>query len=398
MPKGRRWGGAVLGALGSGRLALLLVAILILLALAGALLPQEGRAEPSDILRWQEGHAGLSAVARPLGLFRVFHSVPFLVVILLLALNTLTCTVRRLFQPGSRLVWKNFGDIRTLGFLGLHVSLLLLMGGGFHSSATRLDGYLVLTEGQSLKEEAGSYVMLAEGPLRRAGHQGFEISLAGVAAAYDAADRIAESSARLEFRSREGRGRAETAEVNHPVSFLDVAFTLDETGFSPRLAVQKRGAERPLVDSFVALRTFRDGRERDYRDFVALPFLDDRIFIRFLPDAELKEGRPAKIGEKPRNPLLQIWTEGERGEVLEEGLIRPGETAGLLGHDFTFMEFRKWAGFRVVQDSGYAWVLIALWLGLGSLLLRYLPDLKSWFSPRAEGNEASGGNKEHGTT
>jgi hypothetical protein len=339
----------------------------------------------------------VSALVRPLGLFRVFHSVPFLTAIVFLALNTLTCTLRRLLQPKGRLLWRKLKDIRSAGFLGLHISLLLLMGGGFHSGAARMDGYFVLTEGQALPEEAGSYVALAKGPLRREGHQGFQVRLEEVDTSYDSGNRLLEPSARLEFESREGRAHSGTVRINYPVSFLGVSFTLDETGFSPRLAVRKQGEMRPLVDSFIALKTFREGRERDYRDFLILPFLEDKIFLRFLPDSTAGQGKPVKSGDKPGNSLLQIWTESGEGEVLEESFIHPGQTAGLAGYDFTFLEFRRWAGFRVVQDSGYAWVLAALWLGLGSLLLRYIPDIKGWLSPRAGENDASGGQKENGT-
>jgi hypothetical protein len=398
MPKPGNFGEAALAVLSSSRLALVLVLLLILLALAGAVLPQEGKVEPSDILRWQEGHPGISALVRPLGLFRVFHSAPFLVNIVLLALNTLTCTLRRLLQPKSRLMWRNLKDIRAAGFLGLHISLLLLMGGGFHSSATRMDGYFVLTEGQSIEEDAGSYVTLAEGPLRKKKHQGFQIGLGEVAASYDSGGRLAESVAKLKFQSREGQTQIGTARANHPVSFLDVAFTLDETGFSPRLTVRKQGNESPLVDTFVALKTFREGRERDYRDFLNLPFLNDKIFVRFLPDSKWDEGGPVKSGDKPGNSLLHLWTENEGGEILEQCFVPPGGTAGLAGYDFAFVEFRRWAGFRVVQDSGYIWVLAALWLGLGSLLLRYIPELKGWFSPRADGNDATGGQQDNGTS
>ncbi len=398
MPKPDNFGRTILAGLGSGRLALILVLLIILLALAGALLPQEGKIAPSDIAAWEAGHPGLSSFIRPLGLFRVFHSIPFLAAVFLLASNTLTCTLRHLFQPGSRLMWRRLRDIRAAGFLGLHLSLLLLMGGGFYSSATRMDGYLVLTEGQSLEEEPGSYVMLVKGPLRKEGHQRFRIGLRKVAPEYGPDEFLKETSVELEFDSREGTTQDATARFNHPVTFLGVDFTLDETGYSPRLTIQEEGKNAPLVNSFVALKTFREGRDRDYRDFITLPFLEDKIFLRFLPDHKLVEGRPVKDGDVPLNALLQLWTEDATGETVEEVFLGPGETAGFSGYHFTFPEFRRWAGFRVVQDFGYAWVLAALWLGLGSLLLRYIPDLKGWFSPRAGENDSTGGQRENGTS
>ena len=70
------------------------------------------------------------------------------------------------------------------------------------------------------------------------------------------------------------------------------------------------------------------------------------------------------------------------GKVTSQGNVRLGSEVTLGEHSFFFAELRRWSGFMVVEDPGYLVVCVALWLGLGALILRYVPDLKRWFVER----------------
>ena len=101
--------------LSSARLALLLVLVIILFSVAGAVLPQEGRLEATNITQWQQRHPMTTRLLDPLGLFHVFHSWPFMVTIMLLAVNTLTCTVLRFISQGGINTLKGPEAARTAG-------------------------------------------------------------------------------------------------------------------------------------------------------------------------------------------------------------------------------------------------------------------------------------------
>ena len=62
-----------------------------------------------------------------------------------------------------------------------------------------------------------------------------------------------------------------------------------------------------------------------------------------------------------------------------QGNLPLGSRIVMEEYVFFFTELRRWSGFMVVQDPGYLPVCVALWLGLGALILRYTPDLKKWF-------------------
>lgn len=371
--------------LSSAKLALVLILLSILLSVVGLVLPQEGVFEPDDISIWQEAHPVTTAVLNPLGMFHVFHSSLFLALIVLLGVNTLTCTFLRLKREGGFSALRGTGSIRRWGFLSLHVCLLLLFGGGFWSASSRLDGYIVLTEGQAFKEEHTGYLRLVEGPLRREDHKGFSVRLNKLDVVYENKRFHTQTTAQLDVQTKDGRRSEAVVKVNRPVSIQGLAFTLDDIGFSPRLMIWEKATQRLLLNSFIALKTFRQGREREYRDFLPLSFLEHRIIVTIYPKHTRAEGLLKKTGDLPENPLLLIEIQSEPGEAISNGDVALGEKIDLGDYTFGFAELRRWSSFKVVEDKGYTLVWIALWMGIAALLLRYWPDLRLWFSTSESG-------------
>jgi cytochrome c biogenesis protein ResB len=377
---------------GSARLALILVGLLILLSAAGAMLPQEGMHAPSDIARWQEEHTFLSSVMKPLGLFRAFHSLPFIILIILLGINTLTCTLTHFIKRGGIASFKGPDAVKNTGFILLHLSLILLFAGGAWSASARMDGFIVLTEGQGFKEEHRNYLHLAEGPLRREKHKGFLLTLKNVRIVYQEGKYVTKIAAGVEVGAVPGRMAAAEISVNHPLTYRGVDFTLDQVGFSPRLVILDKKSGKPLINSFVALKTFRKGPNREYKDFLPLPFFKNRVIVTLYPAYRIVENKIIKSGEEPENPILLIEVEGPSGEVeLTKHLPFKGKT-GVGDHMFEFIELRRWASFKVVEDPGYPVVWLAVLLGLLALFLRYIPELTRWFSKKDEKNIQGAGN------
>ena len=58
-----------------------------------------------------------------------------------------------------------------------------------------------------------------------------------------------------------------------------------------------------------------------------------------------------------------------------------GENIQIGDYSMEFSDLRYWSSFRVGEDHGLILLQIALWVGLISLILRYIPDLLKWFSP-----------------
>ena len=366
--------------LSSGRLALILVGLFISLSIAGALLPQEGLWTRDDIKTWQESHPLPTRLLKPLGLFHVFNSVLFLSLIVLLGINTLACTLLYIYKEGGLSWLKGPKAVRNFGFVALHLGLLLLLAGGFWTSAFRMDGYIILTEGQRFIEEHQNYQKIQEGPFRQENHQGFSVLLEKVKIEYEKERFPLQVSSELQFLGNNNQIKKAAVKVNHPVKFQGLSFTQDKTGFSPRLVIRNTSDGRIMIDSFIALQTFNYQGEKEYRDFLPLPFLNSRVIVMLYPSYIEEAGHYKKTGEEPDNPLLLIEKETEKGKPEFQGGIAMGEIITIGDYSIEFSDLRSWSAFRVGEDRGLIILQIALWIGLISLILRYIPDLLKWFS------------------
>jgi cytochrome c biogenesis protein ResB len=369
----------LLGFLSSSKMALVLVLLVILFCIVGAVLPQEGGFEPEEIAQWQQMHPTVTTVLGPLGLFHVFHSWLFLVTIVLLGVNTLTCTILHFLKEDGFSALKGPEAIEKAGFFLLHLSLIVLLAGGFWSAATKLDGYIVLTEGQHFTERHDNYLRLVEGPLRREHHEEFVVDLKKVDITYERKRYQTDVISILEVLSDGKKVLEGKVKFNKPFKYKGLSFTQDETGFSPRLIIGDKETGRTLINTFIALKTFRTAEGREYRDFLPLPFLENRIIVTLYPSFTMDKGGLKKNGEEPENPLLLIESEDESGNVVLQRHLLAGQKTTVGNHTFVFGGLRRWSSFKVVEDSGYPIVWVSLWLAVAALLLRYFPDLRRWF-------------------
>jgi hypothetical protein len=365
--------------LSSSKLALVMVLLLILFSIAGAVLPQHGRMEFKDINLWQFTHPTVTTVMRPLGFFRVFHSWPFIIAILILGVNTLTCTLLRFLKEGGFASFRGPGSIRRMGFFSLHLSLILLLAGGFLTSTLRMKARIVLTEGQTFEERHDNYLQLVEGPLRPERHTGAKVLLKKTQIKYEKKIHPIDVTSNLEFQSTEDKPVKGVIKVNYPFTYKGLAFTQDKTGFSPRLVIRHKDSKRALFNSFVALQTSDTPTGKVYRDFLSLPFLEQPYTVTLFPSFSIANGKVRKTGEDPENPLLRIEMTDPLQQRSAQGNLHLGGRIVVEEYVFFFTELRRWSGFMIVHDPGYLPVCVALWLGLGSMILRYVPDLKRWF-------------------
>jgi len=338
--------------------------------------------EFKDIALWQMGHPNITRMLRPLGFFHVFHSWPFIVSILTLGVNTLTCTLFRFVKEGGFSSFRGPGSVRRMGFFSLHLSLIILFAGGFLTSATRMKARIVLTEGQTFEERHDNYLQLVEGPLRTERHTGAIVRLEKVQIKFEKKRYPIDVTSTLEFLSNGDAAVKGVIKVNYPFTYKDLAFTQDKTGFSPRLVIRDKKSKRLLFNSFIALQTFDTPAGKVYRDFLPLPFLKQTFIVTVFPSFSIDGGGVRKTGEDPDNPLLRIEMIDPIRQVSAHDDMTLGGSISLEEYIFFFTELRRWSGFMVVDDPGYLPVCVALWMGLGALILRYVPDLKRWFVER----------------
>lgn len=375
----------------SSKLALALIVLIILFSIAGAVMPQEGMMESKDITVWQQEHPALTRVLEPVGFFHVFHSWSFLITIVVLGINTLTCTVLHFVKDGGLSVLKDPRGIEKAGFFLLHISLIMLFAGGFWSSATKLDGYIVLTEGQRFTERHESYLRLVEGPLRPQRHREFVVALKKIRVKLERARYITDVASNLEFLTDGVKKTEGIVKYNKPFTYKGLSFIQSETGFSPRLEISDRQSGRTLANTFVALKTFHETGARQYRDFLPLPFFRHMVIVTLYPSFRCENGEPRNTSEDPKNPFLRIEMKDESGKVVSHDYVPFKDEVDIGDYSFSFSDLRRWSAFRVVQDSGYPVVCVSFWVGMVSLLLRYVPFFRRWFAKDVSAHKAPDG-------
>ena len=378
----------ILNLLSSSLLALVLVLLVILFSLAGAILPQQTRFDPADIELWQQAHPVVTGFSQPLGLFDVFHSWPFLATILILGVNTLTCTVFRFFREGGLTALRGPESLRITGFLLLHLSLVLLLIAAFWNLAASLDGYIILTEGQTFKETHEGYMRLAEGRFRPEHHQQFSVVLKKIETQYQQKKYQVDVAAKLQISSNDKKLTDGVVKFNEPCVYEGVSFTLKETGFSPRLTITDSQTGRVMVNSFLALETLKTDDGRQYRDFLPLKFLENTIILTLYPGHTEENGKITKTSEQPDNPILVVVAKDQTGKEVERKYLRLNDKITMGKQTFGFTDLRQWAAFAISEDPAYPIMQFSFWLAVAALLLRYLPDLRIWFSEKPSSEDS----------
>lgn len=140
-------------ALRSVKLAIVLLAILVLLAVVGGVIPQ---GKPADFYLTQFGD-NIGHLIVLLGLNHVFSSVAFLIVAALFAVNLTVCTFHRLTQEFGK-SWKK----RRHGPDILHIGILILLFGGILTARTRTESIIEVQKGQSAALPDGSTLALTD--------------------------------------------------------------------------------------------------------------------------------------------------------------------------------------------------------------------------------------------
>ncbi|MHC4213091.1 MAG: cytochrome c biogenesis protein ResB [Planctomycetota bacterium] len=371
--------------LSSSRLALILVVMVIIFSVVGAVLPQRGMVTDEGIEIWQKSNPMATKILRPLGFFQVFVSWPFMITIIAFAVNTLTCTILRFLRDGGFSSLKGPGSVERLGFLVLHLSLILLFFGSFVGAATKLDGFIILTRGQAFTGHRQQYQRIIEGPLRNKEPGQFAALMTDLKIKYEKGKYAVDIASSFDVYRENKLVAKGTARVNKPFVFEGYAFTLDQNGYSPHISIKEKLTAKQIFNSFVALKTFDDGQQRQYSDFLPLPFLKNMVILTIYPSYERKDGKAIKTSESVENPLIIVEVQDQSGKIISRTELPIYREITVGEHTLEFKDLRQWVSFRVVQDKGYPIVWISLWLGVAGLVLRYLPDLiKKTSSPEPE--------------
>lgn len=387
----------------SVRVAIVLLIILIVASVVGTLVPQERN--PAEYL---SRYGQLAALLERLQVTRLYHSVWYVALLALFALNIAVCTLARLspklhrafrprFEPEARhlltmrvrdkirlaaplarardLVVGELGrhhyrlkenrpspdrilisaSKRALGLFGadvVHLGLLVIIAGGIVSGLSGKRTSLTLVEGQTLAVPGAS----------------FSLRLDTFTTEYYPDGGVSAWKSRLSVIEAGRPVLEKTIEVNHPLTHLGYSFYQSGYGWDwedPSLEILVKSKSRPgdIEDVWV-----RPGVKTVVRGS------DLEIAVkRFLPDFVLDEkNRPASRSAEPNNPAA--FVEAKRGgEMVFSGWVfaRYPEFARLHSQKESDLSFElkdvkapEYSVIQAARDPGARWI----WIGCALLM------------------------------
>ncbi|MHB8572113.1 MAG: cytochrome c biogenesis protein ResB [Candidatus Dormibacteria bacterium] len=380
----------------SMRTAIHLLLLVALAAAAGSFIPQRlgagGAAqEYQDFL---DHHHVLGPLMQRIGLFDVFSTWWFALLVLLLLASLGACLVGR-WHDWSRAALaqargRGGAARRLFGNLGghlFHSGIFLVVVGATLGSWTGMDGQVNVVEGQSWVDTHAAYDQVNEGPLFL-GHLGFALHVDSFAVKYDPSGIPASFDTRVSVV--DGGRTVQTADImpNQKLTYRGVKFYQARYGWAPTVRVTAPDgttvADAPVL-------AFGDPSESTgiFKIPSAGPAGQLGGEVVVVPDPVLNGTAVDPRGPLPTTPVAQVRLyQGDLGLVgaqnvyvldrthlhpVWQGFVPLGSTVdAALGYRIGFTHLTYYTGLHVSRDDGVPVVYTAFGIMLAGLVLRLL--------------------------
>ncbi len=343
-------------------MAFFLIAILLVLVVLSALVPQKDVAQ-DRILDWEEFLGDGYVVIEKTGLDQIYSSPLFFLVLGLLAINLAAGNLKRIklvFRAEKPLV-----KARHLGMIIFHLALLLIIAGVILNYLFRFHGVFGLTEGQTARDTEQKYFRIFAGPLYPGQFGRFAIELAGVDPVYETAGaRTAAAEITLRPAIQE-TPITDTILINHPLAWRGLEFHFgSKTGLSPEVLVTDTSGQQ-IFRSFVRLSTRRVEDRTLSSDFV------------IIPSKNLKINVEVQSADEAIDSAVFVVAVEQAHVIVYQGTLTPVDTVAFGGLRLTIPRLRRWCYVDVVENQFLNLVFIGFWTALAGLVIGFVPRLIS---------------------
>lgn len=315
------------------KLALILLLLLGAIASLGTLLPQ---GQPPGFYVAYYGES-LGKLILLLSLDHLYRSWWFLALAVLLALNLLACSARRIKKSAG---WKEWGSIV------LHLSLLVILTGAVISGAMGRNAYVEIGVGDSVD-------------LASHGFPGQVLTVREFRIEYYENLEPKQYISDLLLKTDEGGEIRQEIRVNYPLKFKGLKIYQKSYGWLVKGEVTAGGQALPFELS--------SGQK--------LPLDENNsLMLFFIPDHDVQSSKWHSLSPFPRNPKLACALIQDHS-IVDMQIVGEKETKVLKNYPVTFLGYRYYTGLEIKKDPGVSIVYLGFGLLLLGFVLRYLmPD------------------------
>lgn len=251
-----------------------------------------------------------------------------------------------------------------------HISLLIMLLGFAADALLRMEGTIVLTEGQTRMEQHAAYAYLREAPFyNEADHGKFAITLQALEIKYPPQGVPDDYSSKITLSTADGVTREALVTKSQPAYLGAVSLHQEFYGYAPAVVIKDKTGKL-LLESYVNIGTIPHPTSHAYQDSVTVPGTDLKFWLTFFPDLREK-GDYITGSYRPVKPGLQIRvTQGK--QVLYSGYAAIGESVGFGKYQVSFPELRRWSAIKISRDLGVPLVYTGFWLAVAGLMMLYL--------------------------
>lgn len=400
----------------SRKLAVILIALIILLSVIGTHIPQESQLKPDVYNTWKTNHPGEAQIYETLGLTSLFSSAIFYGTVLLLFINTLFCTKNMLGSARRRLNGhfqkKEFisrlensdviqtskdqkevislisSEMRAVGYkisqeknliraeknrfgtLGtsvFHLCILFIIVSALYGITGRMEGDMRLTEGQTLSEDHGNYMYINEGPLFFEKHQKLNITLEKFYPDYYDQSNTSRGAAGKLVIQKDGKVAAtDIVHSNHLMTYGGYTFLGNVYGMAPLLIL--RNADGSVISGSYITASDTDNSKR----YVAMFDIGDTGLeggLMVYMTANLTSGNIAERDVEQTPVLfLKIF---DRGTEIFDGKLGLNDAVQIGDKYLVFSDVKYWSNIYVVKDDGTLLVYAGFGLITLSLMIMF---------------------------
>ncbi|MEE9555473.1 MAG: cytochrome c biogenesis protein ResB [candidate division Zixibacteria bacterium] len=344
----------------STKLAFFLIAILAILIILSAIIPQKDISD-DRIIDLKELLGDGYVVIEKLKLDEIYTSPYFFILLGFLIINMAAGNIRRF-----KIVYKTEKTLlkaRHLGSIIFHLSLIFTLLSVILNYLYRHEVVYALTEGQALSNSQTSYLREFSGPAFTDSNVRYQLRLVTVNESYEIEGSFTRAADISLLPENNPVAITATVLTNHPLKWNNLEFHIGpKSGYSPELLIND-ATGKSLFKSFVRLASRKIEGKTFHYDYIVIGETDIKIDITVLSDTVILD-----------SPEYQI-TVHEDERLLCDTTLTDKEIIDCEDFKISIPRLRRWCYISAVESPFQNWIFFGFWIALAGMTIGFIPRL-----------------------